>query len=214
MGRTVDVMRASLRSSAETLRWFDLYADAFIRLLFRERLLEAASIGATGDSLQSHLHAAFDFFMQDVGPKRRGIVGLVSARLGSFFVGNATVGMAALSQSWRGALLQLLLYGPVRGSADETVAARITQTHVPDTDYQVRVHAATVLNHVRDSELARDLLVDLIGQQEALAAVAQRHKMFPGDFNHRVQLRAWAGILLLISNLCQSGTESEGETSC
>ena len=144
------------------------------------------------DSIQE----VFDFILSEIGPKRRGIVGLMSARLGEYWNGS----ISALSAHWRAQLIQLLIYGPIRGSTDETVAARINREHVPDSDYQVRVHALTVLNSLKDGELARDLLVDLLGQQEARSS--SRKKMFPGDFGHRLKLRSWAAILLLIGVLC------------
>lgn len=201
--KEADVMMQILKGQAETQRWFDLYADAFIKVAFSAAVLLAA---CSRPALLEVLHELFDFFCDTIGPKRRGIVALMSAKLGAFFLDHGQLGRAALSDHWRGQLLHLLLYGPVRGSVDESVAARVTHEHVPDSDYQVRVHAITVLNHLTgDSNLINDLLMDLIGRQEAINGEKGRRKMFPGDANHRLKLRAWAGILLLIGILIKQG---------
>jgi hypothetical protein len=207
--REAEIMQQVLKGQSETQRWFDLYADAFIKVAFSTSMLSAA---CTRPELLQVLHELFDFLCAEVGPKRRGIVALMSAKLGAFFLGNGDIGRAALSAHWRSQLLHLLLYGPVRGSVDESVAARVTHEHVPDSDYQVRVHAITVLNNLSqdDSGLLKDLLLDLMGQQESINA-GSRRKMFPGDANHRLKLRAWAGILLLIGVLIkQSKTFDDG----
>lgn len=196
--RFVQVMVSVLKGQSETQRWFDYYADAFIKVAFRPSILEASVIRP---ALTETLLEIFNFLCQEVGPKRRGMVALMSSKLGGFFLGNKQQGLQALKEHWTGPLLTLLLYGPVRGSVEEAVAAKIAHEHVPDSDYQVRVHAITVLNHLKDDALLKDLLMDLIGRQEATASPALRKKMFPGDANHRIRLRTWAGILLLIGIL-------------
>lgn len=189
----VQISKITLRGGSETQRWFDVYAEYFIILFFRKSTLKASeSHSLILDSVQE----MFDFIASEIGPKRRGIVSLMSSRLGEYWIESNE----ALSSFWRGQLIQLLLYGPIRGSCDETVAARINREHIPDSDYQVRVHASTVLNHIKDASLARDFLVDLLGQQEARSA--NKKRMFPGDFGHRLKLRSWAAILLLIGVLC------------
>lgn len=205
-------MMAVLKGQAETQKWFDLYADAFIKVAFRTSVLCASCRQPSGvQQLVEVLHELFDFFCDTIGPKRRGILALVSAKLGEFFLSNQEFGLVALRDHWRSQLLRLLLYGPVRQSVDESVAARIRHEHVPDSDYQVRVHAITVLNHLRDDCLLKDLLMDLIGRQEAMCAATTRRKMFPGDGNHRLKLRAWAAILLMIGILVKSGKPHWGE---
>ena len=197
-------MMMVLKSQAETQRWFDLYAEAFIKVAFRSSVLVAS---CSRPDLLRVLQELFDFFCEVVGPKRRGIVALMSSKLGAFFLGKQKIGVASLRDHWRSQLLRLLLYGPIRSSVDESVAARITHEHVPDSDYQVRVHAITVLNHLpaEEAPLLKDLLMDLIGRQEALSRAAGRRKMFPGDANHRLKLRAWAAILLMIGILLKFG---------
>lgn len=193
MSMTVQIFKNVLVGESETQRWFDSYAESFIVLFFRPSVLKASE----GSSLiLESLQEVFNFTICEIGPKRRGIVSLISSRLGEYLMGNSV----SLSSNWRSQLIQLLLYGPIRGSPDDTVAARINHEHVPDSDYQVRVHALSVLNNLKDSELAKDLLVDLLGQQEALSASKKR--MFPGDFGHRLKLRSWSAILLLIGILC------------
>lgn len=193
MGLAVQTFKNILSSDSETQRWFDVYAEAFINLFFRSSILKASK---NSSPILEYLKDIFEYILTEIGPKRRGIVGLMSCKMGKYWINNTE----ALSSDWRAQLMQLLLYGPIRGSSDETVAARINHEHVPDSDYQVRVHAASVLNQLKDSTLARDFLVDLLGQQEALSAVKKR--MFPGDFGHRLKLRSWAAILLLIGVLC------------
>ena len=193
MSLAVQIAKNTLRGGSETQRWFDAYAEYFIILFFRKSTLKASE---SHSFILESLQELFDFIISEIGPKRRGIVSLMSSRLGEYLIGNNE----ALSSYWRGQLIQLLLYGPIRGSSDETVAARINREHIPDSDYQVRVHASTVLNHIKDVSLGRDLLVDLLGQQEARSSYKKR--MFPGDFGHRLKLRSWAAILLLIGVLC------------
>ncbi len=196
--REAEIVKSVLKGQAETQRWFDLYADAFIKVCFSSPVLCAA---CDRPQVLEVLHDLFEFIYGELGPKRRGIVALMSARMGAFFLGNKELGRVALDLHWRQQLLQLLLYGPVRGSIDESVAARVTHEHVPDSDYQVRVHAITILNNLNGAgALLKDLLMDLIGRQEAINA-GSRRKMFPGDANHRLKLRSWAGILLLIAIL-------------
>ena len=189
----MQIFKNTLRGGSETQRWFDSYAEFFINLFFRPSLLKASE---NSDLLLESLHEVFDFIVTEIGPKRRAIVGLMSARLGEYWCDEGE----ALSEHWRGQLIKLLIYGPIRGSVDESVAARVNREHVPDSDYQVRVHAVTVLNHLTNYELICDLLVDLLGQQEALSSL--KKKMFPGDFSHRLKLRSWSVILLLIGILC------------
>ncbi len=193
MDLTVQMFKETLKGGSETQRWFDSYAEAFISLFFRPSILKEAE---TSSTLLDSLQEVFEFIISEIGPKRRGIVSLMSSRLAEYWI-EAT---EALSLNWRAQIIQLLVYGPIRGSSDETVAARIGREHVPDSDYQVRVHALTVLNHLKDGALARDFLVDLLGQQEARTSTKKR--MFPGDFGHRLILRSWAAILLLIGVLC------------
>lgn len=193
MDLTVQIFKETLRGGSETQRWFDSYAEAFIVLFFRPSILKATESSST---LLDSLQEVFTFIINEIGPKRRGIVSLMSSRLGEYWNENE----GALSLHWRAQIMQLLLYGPIRGSADETVAARIVREHVPDSDYQVRVHALSVLNHLKDVALARDFLVDLLGQQQAKTSTKKR--MFPGDFGHRLKLRSWSAILLLIGVLC------------
>lgn len=190
----VEVFKNILRGGSETQRWFDAYAEHFIIMFFRKSVLKASEAHPL---ILESLQEIFDFIVSEIGPKRRGIVSLMSSRLGKYWMDNTE----ALSSSWRSQLIQLLLYGPVRGSSDETVAARINREHVPDSDYQVRVHAASVLNQIKDGGLARDFLVDLLGQQEARSS--HKKRMFPGDFGHRLKLRSWSAILLLIGVLCK-----------
>lgn len=194
MGLAVQIFKNTLRGGSETQRWFDSYAESFIVLFFRKSVLVASE---THSLILDSLQEIFDFIASEIGPKRRGIVSLMSSRFGDYWMENNE----ALSSYWRGQLTQLLIYGPIRGSSDETVAARINREHVPDSDYQVRVHAATVLNRIKDAELARDILVDLLGHQEARSA--HKKRMFPGDFGHRLKLRSWSAILLLIGVLCK-----------
>ena len=190
---TVRIFKNTLVGGSETQRWFDFYAEAFIALLFRPSILKASEISST---LLESIQEAFEFIVSDIGPKRRGIVSLMSLRMGEYWISFSD----SLSLNWRTQLMELILYGPVRASTDETVAARINCEHVPDSDYQVRVHALTVLNHLKDGDLGRDFLVDLLGHQEAKSMVKKR--MFPGDFGHRIKLRSWSAILLLIGVLC------------
>lgn len=200
----MQICKDTLRGGSETQRWFDSYAEAFIALFFRKSILNATEESST---LLESLQDIFDFIVAEIGPKRRGIVSLMSSRLGEYWYEFGE----ALSLYWRAQLMKLLLYGPVRNSSDETVAARINREHVPDSDYQVRVHALTVLNNLEDAALARDFLVDLLGQQQAKTNTKKR--MFPGDFGHRLKLRSWAAILLLIGVLCNKpGKRGERES--
>ena len=190
---SVQTFKNILSGGSETQRWFDVYAEAFIILFFRPTLLKASE---RSSAILEYLQDIFEFIVLDIGPKRRGIVSLMSSKMGIYWIKNTE----ALSSNWRPQLMKLLLYGPIRGSTDETVAAKITREHVPDSDYQVRVHAASVLNQLKDANLARDFLVDLLGQQEA--SINRKKRMFPGDFGHRLKLRSWAAILLLIGIIC------------
>lgn len=199
MGLAVQTFKNILSGDSETQRWFDVYAEAFIILFFRPSILKASN---NSSPILEFLKDIFEYILVDIGPKRRGIVSLMSCKMGKYWIKNPE----ALSSDWRGQLMQLLLYGPIRGSSDEIVAARINREHVPDSDYQVRVHAASVLNQLKDASLARDFLVDLLGQQEARSATKKR--MFPGDFGHRLKLRTWAAILLLIGVLCNLSAEA------
>lgn len=193
MSLAVQIAKNTLRGGSETQRWFDAYAEYFIILFFRKSVLKASE---SHSLILESVQDMFDFIVSEIGPKRRSIVSLMSSRLGDYWIGNNE----ALSSYWRGQLIQLLLYGPIRGSSDEAVAARINREHIPDSDYQVRVHASTVINNIKDASLARDFLIDLLGQQEARSSSKKR--MFPGDFGHRLKLRSWAAILLLIGVLC------------
>lgn len=193
MSLTVQILKNILVGESETQRWFDSYAEAFIVLFFRPSILKASE---SSRLILESLQDVFEFITLEIGPKRRGMVSLMSSRLANYWIGNNQ----ALSDNWRSQLIQLMLYGPIRGSPDETVAARVNQEHVPDNDYQVRVHALSVLNHLKSGDLARDFLVDLLGQQEARSASKKR--MFPGDYSHRLKLRSWSAILLLIGVLC------------
>ena len=203
----VQIFKDTLRGGSETQKWFDAYAEAFLKLFFRPSFLKASVDASCG--LLEPLQDVFAFVVEEIGPKRRGIVGIVSLRMGRYWLSN----LEALQSSWRSQLLQLLLYRPVRGSPDEVVAARITREHVPDSDYQVRLHALTVLNHLNRDEgqlkLAQDFLTDLLGQLEARSANSKK-RMFPGDFGHRLKLRTWAAVLLLIGVLCNSNHKLKG----
>lgn len=200
MGLAVQNFKNILDGGSETQRWFDIYAEAFIILFFRPSILKASE---NSPAILEYLQDIFEYIVSDIGPKRRGIVSLMSSKMGKYWIKNTE----ALSSNWRSQLMKLLLYGPIRGSSDETVAARINREHVPDSDYQVRVHAASVLNKLKDYSLARDFLIDLLGQQEA--RVNTKKRMFPGDFGHRLKLRSWAAILLLIGILCNRSNDKE-----
>ena len=202
MGLAVQAFKAILSGGSETQRWFDVYAEAFIIIFFRPSILKASE---RSSAILEYLQEVFEFILLDIGPKRRGIVGLMSSKMGIYWIKNTE----ALSANWRSQLMKLLLYGPIRGSSDETVAARINREHVPDSDYQVRVHAASVLNQLEDASLTRDFLVDLLGQQEARSTAKKR--MFPGEFGHRLKLRSWAAILLLIGILCKLSDQIDRE---
>jgi hypothetical protein len=195
MALSVQIFKNILKGGSETQRWFDAYAEAFIDLFFRPSALQASQ---SSSLILESVREVFDFILKEIGPKRRGIVALVSSRLGEYWIGSPE----ALSENWRSELIQLLIYGPIRGSTEESVAARINQVHVPDNDYQVRVHGISVLNHLEDHELIQDFLVDILGQQESSGRASSRKKMFPGDFGHRVKLRSWSVILALIGILC------------
>lgn len=202
MGLAVQNFKNVLNGGSETQRWFDVYAEAFIILFFRQSILKASEYSS---AILEYLQDIFDFILTDIGPKRRGIVSLMSSKMGLYWIKNTE----ALSSSWRSQLINLLIYGPIRSSSDESVAAKINNEHVPDSDYQVRVHAISVLNQLKDISLVRDFLIDLIGQQESRIHLKKR--MFPGDFGHRIKLRTWSAILFLIGIFCNLSSDFEKE---
>ena len=202
-------------------RWFDLYCEAFLGFLFQPCLLGRMDC-AEG------VRSAFEHILHRVGPRRRGLVTRMVARLWSYW--RSPEGRIS-RDSCTDDIVQLIIFGPIRDTNEERLAETLTfsrhkgQIGKPeeqectvdsadmDQDYLVRVYINDLINHLDpqcpfDRAFAGLLSEKLLDRSLGVGlSKAELKHVFPNALLHRRRMRCWQSMLLLSAVLYPSSDQ-------
>lgn len=200
LGEAYATGQAILATHYDSPKWFDVYAAAYIDFAFQPALL-----GRTADASlhgpDGLVRAALAHCLDEVCPRRKGLINKVSSRLHETWARDK-----ASRDAYAPEIGQLLMYGPVRDCPEEAFLAMDEAEQAaaaPRSDYLTRVFMTAVVNGLdaaceQDHLFALQLVRGFLGRSLGVGVSDwDTKKVFPNAIQHRRKMRSWLAMLVL-----------------